>query len=279
MIEKFLLPMRCWNIHSVQCFRENFSNSSSTQKAGKDGGRRPTFNERHLVFLTGRHEQVEMIRHQNIFANEHSMRQASLAKLSEIFVDFGVDENGFAGFSVRGDEVERMAGEKPVKTFESGRTFIRVHAQDCSGICRPDGAGEWGGAGYQDCAPDGAVANRNAVAAFSPALADAVGLHWVNGQNETNSEGVVEAEGEPRNTPNTRMGIQRKVAKKTILCFASLRLGVFASKICADARIVGGRDKGVMERAGRAGTSHLFFRSSKSQRTCSMCLRQPSASP
>ncbi len=36
--------------------------------------------------------------------------------------------------------------------------------------------------------------NRNAVAAFSPALADAVGLRWVNGQNEKNSEGVVAAE-------------------------------------------------------------------------------------
>jgi len=35
--------------------------------------------------------------------------------------------------------------------------------------------------------------NRNAVAAFSPALTDAVGLRWVNGQNENNSEGVVAA--------------------------------------------------------------------------------------
>lgn len=33
--------------------------------------------------------------------------------------------------------------------------------------------------------------NRNAVAAFSPALADAVGLRWVNGRNKNNSEGVV----------------------------------------------------------------------------------------
>ena len=100
-----------------------------------------------------------------------------------------------------------------------------------SGICRPDGAGELGGAGgYKDFAPDGAFggarlcpqdqsqrvdgrrrlkifcgvglrtccgwalpqprSNRNAVAAFSPALADAVGLRWVNGQNENNSKGV-----------------------------------------------------------------------------------------
>jgi hypothetical protein len=35
-------------------------------------------------------------------------------------VDFGVGKNGFAVFGVRGDEVERMAGEKPVKTFEPG---------------------------------------------------------------------------------------------------------------------------------------------------------------
>jgi hypothetical protein len=83
-----------------------------------------------------------------------------------------------------------------------------------SGICRPDGAGELGGAGgYKDFAPDGAAANcrwqggrtrppkkaarqrrptnRNAVAAFSPALPDAVGLRWVNAQNKYNSEVVV----------------------------------------------------------------------------------------
>ncbi len=33
--------------------------------------------------------------------------------------------------------------------------------------------------------------NRNTVAAFSPALTDAVGLRWVSGQNENNSGGVV----------------------------------------------------------------------------------------
>ena len=55
-----------------------------------------------------------------------------------------------------------------------------------TGICRPDGAGEWGGAvGGKDFAPDGAAANSNGVESFSPALAGAVGLRWVNGQNET----------------------------------------------------------------------------------------------
>ncbi len=93
---------------------------------------------------------------------------------------------------------------------------------------RPDGAGEWGGAdGYKDFAPNGAgrarhsvragvanpralvaigggqrtarPTNRDAVAAFSPALTDAVGLRWVNGQKENNSEGV-EAGGTAQDT-------------------------------------------------------------------------------
>ncbi len=62
---------------------------------------------------------MQMIRHQDIFADEHATRQTRLAKLPEILVNFGVGENGFAVLGVRGDEVERMAGEKPVKTFES----------------------------------------------------------------------------------------------------------------------------------------------------------------
>ena len=33
--------------------------------------------------------------------------------------------------------------------------------------------------------------NRNAVAAFSPVLADAVGLRWVTIKNQNNSEGLV----------------------------------------------------------------------------------------
>jgi hypothetical protein len=62
---------------------------------------------------------MEMIRHQDVFADEHAARQSSHAKLPEILVDFDVGKNGFATFGVRGDEVERMAGEKPVKPFES----------------------------------------------------------------------------------------------------------------------------------------------------------------
>ena len=76
---------------------------------------------------------MQMIRHQNVFADEHPTRQAGLAKFSEIFVDFGIGENGFAVFGASGNKVERMAGEQPVKTFESGRTFVRVHMENCSG--------------------------------------------------------------------------------------------------------------------------------------------------
>jgi len=63
---------------------------------------------------------MQMIRHQNIFADKYTSRQSSLAELSEIFVNFGAGKKGFAVFGIRGDEVERVAGEKPVKTFESG---------------------------------------------------------------------------------------------------------------------------------------------------------------
>jgi hypothetical protein len=61
-----------------------------------------------------------MIRHQDVFADKHATRQSGLAKFSDIFVDFDVGENRFAVFGAGGDEVKRMAGEKPVKTFESG---------------------------------------------------------------------------------------------------------------------------------------------------------------
>ncbi|MEI8292057.1 MAG: hypothetical protein WCH99_21515, partial [Verrucomicrobiota bacterium] len=76
-----------------------------------------------------------------VFSDEDAAGQTRLAKLSKIFVDFGVGENGFAAFGIGGDEVERMAGEKPVKTLESGlwRRCVTadlttgIHAQDCSG--------------------------------------------------------------------------------------------------------------------------------------------------
>jgi hypothetical protein len=48
------------------------------------------------------------------------------------------------------------------------------------------------------------LTNRDAVATFSPALADAVGLRWVNEENGNNAEGVVSGEFKPRNMPNTR---------------------------------------------------------------------------
>jgi len=60
-----------------------------------------------------------MIRHQNIFTDEHATCQPRLAKLSERFVNVGAGKKGFAVFGVGSDEVERMAREKPVKTFES----------------------------------------------------------------------------------------------------------------------------------------------------------------
>ena len=132
---------------------------------------------------------MEMIRHQNIFADEYTTRQAGLAKLSEVFVDFDIGENGFAVFGVGGDEVERMAGEKPVKTLEPGRTLIRVHGEIVAAVCdrrkkfewrtavtdrrysercRPAGAGELDGAGgYKD----GAANRDNALTIAQPFMA------------------------------------------------------------------------------------------------------------
>ncbi|MEI9863781.1 MAG: hypothetical protein WDN00_04345 [Limisphaerales bacterium] len=50
--------------------------------------------------------------------------------------------------------------------------------------CRPDGGWGIGGVGgYKDFAPDGAAANSNGVASFSPVLDDAGGLRWVNAQD------------------------------------------------------------------------------------------------
>ncbi len=78
---------------------------------------------------------MQMIRHENIFTDEYATLQSSLAKFPEIFMDFGVGENGFAVFGAGGDEVERMAGEKLVESFESGRTLIRVHEQIVAALC------------------------------------------------------------------------------------------------------------------------------------------------
>jgi len=55
----------------------------------------------------------------------------------KMFVDFGGGENRFAVFGSGGDEVERVVGEKPVETFDSGRTLIRIHAHNCSRGLRP----------------------------------------------------------------------------------------------------------------------------------------------
>jgi len=83
---------------------------------------------------------MQMIRHQNIFANEHAACQTGFAKLSKVFVSFGVGENGFAVFGAGGDEVERMTCEKPVETLEAGlRRCVTadlvsgIHGCDCSG--------------------------------------------------------------------------------------------------------------------------------------------------
>jgi hypothetical protein len=58
-----------------------------------------------------------MIRHQNISSDKHATFQTGLTKPSEIFVNLGVGQNLPAVFSASGDEIERMADEKPVKTF------------------------------------------------------------------------------------------------------------------------------------------------------------------
>ena len=51
---------------------------------------------------------------------------------------------------------------------ETGRTNFPSSVR--SGICRPDGAGDFGGvAGSKDFGPDGATDNRNVVASFSAA--------------------------------------------------------------------------------------------------------------
>ena len=63
---------------------------------------------------------MQMIRHQNVFADEDAACQTGFTKLPEGFVNFGVGENGFAVFGAGGDEVERMTREKLVETFESG---------------------------------------------------------------------------------------------------------------------------------------------------------------
>ena len=44
-------------------------------------------------------------------------------------MDFGVGENWFSVFGACGDEVKRMADEKPVETFESGRAQLRLHGE------------------------------------------------------------------------------------------------------------------------------------------------------
>ena len=62
---------------------------------------------------------MQMIGHQNVFADEDAAFQTSLAKLSEIFVNSGVGEGGFAVFGVGGNEVERVTDKKPVETFKA----------------------------------------------------------------------------------------------------------------------------------------------------------------
>ena len=92
---------------------------------------------------------MQMIRHQNIFADKHATIQTGLAKLSEIFVDFEVGENRFAIFGASGDEVERVAGEKPVKTFESGRTLVWGHMQNVAAVCDRRKNFEWEVGGHR----------------------------------------------------------------------------------------------------------------------------------
>jgi hypothetical protein len=61
---------------------------------------------------------MQVIGHQDVFADKHAAHQARLAELSENFMDSGVGENGFSVFRAGGDKVKRMADEKPVKTLE-----------------------------------------------------------------------------------------------------------------------------------------------------------------
>jgi len=49
----------------------------------------------------------------------------------------------FAVFGVGGDEVERMAGEKPVKTLESRRTLVRIHGGIVAAVCDRRKKFEW----------------------------------------------------------------------------------------------------------------------------------------
>jgi hypothetical protein len=83
------------------------------------------------------------------------------------------------------------------------------------------------------------MTNRNAVASFSPALTRSR-LRRVNGQNESNAEGVVAAGQTAEYAKYTNGNSTQKRQGKP---FPTLRLCVFALKICANERGVGGRAK------------------------------------
>jgi hypothetical protein len=136
---------------------------------------------------------------------------------------------------VRAKAVSRCACHRSPRQPRRGDIFVesvmKMNSSSVrSGICRPDGAGELGGAGgYKDFTPDGAFGRSATVSAgpvaaggwaegvknilrrgfanvlrlgFAPAallpqrgcsIQPSVGakrLRWVNGQNENNSEGV-----------------------------------------------------------------------------------------
>jgi hypothetical protein len=48
--------------------------------------------DRRFVFCHKRREQLQMVRHQNIFTDKYTAHQSGLTKLPKIFVDFGVRE-------------------------------------------------------------------------------------------------------------------------------------------------------------------------------------------
>lgn len=61
---------------------------------------------------------MQMIRHQDVSTDKDATLQTSPAELLEVLVDCGFREDGPTILRASGDEVERMADEKPVEPLE-----------------------------------------------------------------------------------------------------------------------------------------------------------------
>src|SRR5713226_2982737 len=134
MVEEILLPVWCWHAHRTQRLGQSVLQTLDPGRkrmhVTSTGRRFLPRDKRGFVFRSKGHEEMQMVRHQHVSADEDAAFARVLAESAEALMHQVVGQPVAAVLGTSGDEVKRVAGEEPVEPFESrSGTFGSHHTE------------------------------------------------------------------------------------------------------------------------------------------------------